>query len=298
MGAVPGAQQPQAGAGFVLNIPADPTWEPIETTDTLEMDGYYSLRIKSEKARTDGDGVWITFEILDEDARGKNVSKSMPNSATKTKDTWWLWRSLFRSITGGLDMARSAFQYTPGVLLNQLAYARTGAYADSSGSMRTGVDAFVTKTEYDEAVAHKKHRWPAKVRSGAVGPGAVGALPGGLPSAFPGMGGPGLPGAPASPTAGMVPAPAAANPMQQAPQGFPAPAVAAPVAPPQAPAFTFAPPTASGLPAPAASFAFAPPPVMPVSPVPVTPGLPAPPANGAPQPVATTFPFPPAPGSR
>jgi hypothetical protein len=281
------------------------------------MDGYYALRIKSEKPRTDSDGVWITFEILDEDARGKTVSKSMPNSATTKKDTWFTWRGLFRSITGGLDMARAAMQYTPGMLLNQLAYARTGAYADNSGNLRTGVDAYVTKAEYDDAVAHKKHRWPAKVRSGAVGSAAVGSLPSGLPSAFPGMGGMGLPGAPASPLAGMVPAPSASAPMTQAPAGFPAaqPQFQQPAQPqqPQQPQqfqqpaqqpvqqpFPYA--TApGGVPAPAASFAFPTPPVMGAA-APAAPAAPAfsfpPPVNGAPAPsAAPAFPFPPAPGA-
>lgn len=301
MGAVPGAQpQQSAGGGFVLNIPADPTWEPIESTDTLEMDGYYMLRIRSEKARTEGNrGVFITFDVMDADATGRSLSKFMPDSSTHKKDTWFVWRGLFRSITGTLDQARAAFQYTPGMLVNQLAYARTKAYNDDGGSMRTGVDAFVTKTEYDQAVAAKKHRWPAKTP--VAGAGVVGSLPGGLPSAFPGMGGMGLPGAPLSPLTGMVPPPAAAAPMQQAPQGFPAP----PTTTPQQ-QMPFQAPAATGVPSTTHAFAFPPTATIPAAAQQAAPQAPAvfafpAPPNGtpqAPQPgAAQAFPFPPAPGS-
>lgn len=290
MGAAPGAQpQQSAGGGFVLNIPADPTWEPIETTDTLEMDGYYQFRISREKARLEGKtGVFITFEIMDEDNRGKTVSKFMPNSAATTKDTWFVWRGLFRSITGTLDSARAAFQYIPGMLVNQIAYGRTGQYADDTGAARTGVDAFVTKQEYDDAVAAKRHRWPAKAKNTMGAAGGIGQLPGGLPASFPGMGGMGLPGAPVLPT-GMqaAPAPVAAAPMQQ---GFAAPpqsaaphALAFTPAQPPAAGFSFPPPAAPTAQAAPAGFSF------PTNPELATSAQPAVVAGG--------FTFPPAPGA-
>jgi hypothetical protein len=300
MGAVPGAQQPQAaqpsGTGFVLDIPPDASWEPFDTTDTLDTDGYYAMRITKESSRHDSGkaaGVFLNLEIVDEDARGKMLSKFLSDPRTTTKDIWFTWRGLIRSITGGLDVARAGLRYTTGMFTNQICYGRTGAYLDSSGAQRTGVDAFVTKTEYDQAVVAKKHRWPAKVKGGA-GAGAVGALPAGLPSSFPGMSGMGLPGAPASPFAGAVPAPASAAPMQQA-----APSVPSTLPPTMAPqqGFAFAPAAPNGgLPVPAASFQFPPVPQAAAPAQAFT--FPPPPAAVAPQPGgAPAFPFPPAPGA-
>ena len=244
-GAIPGAVAQGGGAGLVINIPADPNWEPFDTTDTLEMDGYYCARIKQEKARTgDGSqkaGVFLTLELGDPDALGKILSKFMLDPTTTAKDTWWTWRSLMRSIIGNTDGGKAAFQYTPGAFAGKICYLRTGAYTDNDGTTRTGVDAFVTQSEWQEAVTQKKHRWPARAKSGGGPAGSVGALPtggGGLSAAFPGAGSGGLPGAPAAPmgfpaSAGSAPAPTAAAPMQAppAPTGFPptaAPAAQAP----------------------------------------------------------------------
>jgi hypothetical protein len=278
------------------------------------MDGYYAMRITKEAGRNDENkkpGMFLTLEIMDQDAAGRTLSKFFGDPRTTAKDTWFTWRGLIRSITGGLDAARQGLRYTPGMFQNQVVYGRTQQYADSSGSPRTGVDAFVTKTEYDQAVEAKKHRWTPKLKGGghAGGAGAVGSLPMGLPTAFAGMGGAGLPGAPASPISGMVPAPAASAPMMQAPQGFPTsapqqgfappqPAPAAHAAPAQQGFVQFAPPagaapvqgfapfapsTAAAPAAPVASFTFPPPPA----------GAPQP--QAAPAAAPAQFAFPPAP---
>ena len=67
--AAPGAQPQQqpAGSGFVLIIPPDMDWQPIDSTDVLEKDGYYMARIKTEKAQTgekENHGVWLTLELV------------------------------------------------------------------------------------------------------------------------------------------------------------------------------------------------------------------------------------------
>ncbi len=294
MPGVPGAQVQQAGAGFVLMIPADPTWEPFEMTDSLDNDGYYLARIKGEKPRTDADksaGLFLTLEILDQDAAGKTVSKFLPDPNRTKGNTWWIWRSLIRSITGSLEVAKQGLNYTPGMFMGQVVAIRTAAYADDNAT-RTGVEAFVLKSEHDEAVAANRHRWPAKVKPAGAGP--VGALPGGLPAAFPGVGGGGLPGAPSG---GGVPRPSGAPPIVQ---GFPqagAPAQAGPGAVPATAIFP-----SPAMPAPAAPTAPAgfPSPAQPAA-APAPFGFPtaAPPAtafqqptNGvAPQP-AVNSPFP------
>lgn len=281
--AVPaGAQHQQAGAGFVLTIPPDPSWEPFDPTDLLENDGYYQCRVKSDKPRNDQSkdpGVFLSLEIVDPDNAGKMLSKFLQDPQTTKNDTWWIWRGLLRSVTGNLDAARGGMQYQAGMLTGRTIYVRTGAYTDNRGTTRTGVDAFVTQDEYNEAAKAGKHRWPSRVRGGGGGAAGAGALPTGLPSAFPGMAGPGLPGMPTTPTGGGAPVgfptspqPPAATPMQQAPQtpvGFPQqpPQVQPAATQPQA-------------------FAFPP------SPVTVAPAAAAPPpvANGAPQPIGTGFP--------
>jgi len=294
MPGVPGAQvQQAAGAGFVLMIPADPNWEPFEMTDSLDKDGYYMARVKSEKPRTDADksaGLFLTLEILDQDAAGKIVSKFLPDPNRTKGDTWWIWRSLIRSITNSLEAAKQGLNYTPGMFMNQVVAIRTGAYIDGQNT-RTGVEAFVLKSEHEEAVAANRHRWDPKAKPAGAGP--VGALPGGLPAAFPGVGGGGLPGAPSG---GGVPRPTGAPPIVQ---GFPQAGAAAPppAAPPQVmqpippqpqvqqaapPAFGF--PAPAGAPAQAAPAAFG----FPAVPPPTAPA----PANGvAPQP-AVNSPFP------
>lgn len=232
-GAAPGAPT----AGFVLSVQADPSWEPMQTTDTLEKDGYYCAQIVAEKLRADPGkkaGVFFSFRIVDDDAAGKVVSKFMPDPRGSTGDTWWLWRSLMRSIYGNTEAGKNAFQYVLGQFQNAYVYIRTGAYHDND-AVRTGVDALVTQAEWTEAktAGGLRFRWDAKVKAGAAGAAPVGAIPTGLPASFPGSGG-GLPGAPSAPVGGAgfppssVPAPAAAPMQQAAPMAFPSPVAAAP----------------------------------------------------------------------
>lgn len=306
-GGVPGGVPGQAVApiaGFVLQIPADPTWEPFDTTDTLEADGFYCGRISREKVSSDSEskaGVFLTFDLQDTDAQGKRLSKKMMDPKSTTKDSWWVWRSLIRSITGTTEQGKAAFTYTVGCMTGHLVYFRTGAYLDNSGEIRTGVDAFVTQAEWQEAqkAGGARYRWPPKTRNaGGSGAGAVGALPSGLPATFPGAGAGGLPG---MPMGGSAPQPGAA-PMQQPPQMAAQPTASPFGAPPPAiptggpPASPFA-PAPGGAPspfaaAPGASPFGAPPPTGP-APQHVQP------VNGsAPQPAMGTFPgFPPIPGT-
>lgn len=227
MGAMPGAPGVvpggQAAGGFVLDIPADPNWEPFEQDDVLEMDGYYAGRIKSERfvegKNGKAGGVWIAVELLDDDVRGKSISKQLADPRAATKDMWFMWRGMMRSIYG-LDGARSAQRYTLGSVTNAPVYIRTGIYISNDGSQRTGIDNWCTKEEYDKALSEKKHRWTPKPRNaGGAGMTGPGALPTGLPPAFPGMGQP-LPGAPSAPVGfpTSTPQPASAAPMQPAPQ--------------------------------------------------------------------------------
>lgn len=301
-GAVPGIPQ-QTGGAFVLDIPPDPTWEPFDQTDTLEKDGYYCFRVKSESAAREGQkaGVFLTLEIQDADAKGKIISKKLGDPRLTDKESFWVWRSLIRSITGGLDHARAGMRYTPGAFANMIVYGKTSAYTDGKNNTRTGVDTFITKAEYDTSVASGGHRWAPHLSGG--GSSAAGALPSGLPASFPGMGTGGLPGGPGAPTG--APQPTAAAPMQQQPSAI---AVATTPGTAPQPASAFAPVT-GGFPlqtqpagAPAAlpqtqagPFAFppgpggAPPPGFPPAAAPA-------PTNGAPQP--STFPtFPGLPGA-
>jgi hypothetical protein len=296
--AVPGTQpqQQQQAAGFVLLIPPDPDWQPIDQNDTLEKDGYYMARIKGEKPRTgEGQtaGVWLTLELGDPDAVGKTLSKFMVDPRATKKDSWWSWRSLLRSIVGNTQGGQAGMQYTPGVLAGKICWIRTGAYIDDGGALRTGVDAFITQAEWQEAVTAGKHRWEAKPKAHGGGTGPTGALPGAGGGAFPGLGSGGLPGLPSSPanpmTAPSAPQPSSAAPLAQAPAAFPAqaaPAAAAPAHPGQ-PAFGFG--AAPGFAAPAAPGGFgftAPPPAA----------APAAAAPTAPQPATNTA-FPAFPGT-
>jgi hypothetical protein len=231
MGAVPGAPQaPQmsVGGGFVLDIPPDATWEPFDTTDTLDKDGYYACKITKESARIDGTkskGVFITLEIQDADAKGKIISKFLPDPRATQSNVWFIWRSIVRSIQGGLAMARSGFQYTPGAFAGQFVYVKTEAYNDD-GTTRTGVGTFITKDEWQAAVTADKHRWAPTVRN--PGGAGVGPLPGGLPSAFPTSAFPGLPGGPSAPTPGGAPMVQQPPMMQQPPVQMAQPPQAAP----------------------------------------------------------------------
>jgi hypothetical protein len=246
---MPGAPQQQAAApsgpptAFVLVIPPDPTWEPFETTDVLEQDGIYACRVTKESGRTDSSkkaGVFLSLQVLDEAAKGKNLSKFMSDPRGAKNDIWWTWRALIRSITGTLDHARGGLSYQTGMFTGQLVYVKTNAYLDER-DVRTGVDGFVTKDEYEAAVKAGAHRWKQKVSPGGTGlptglPG--GGFPAGSGAAFPGMG---LPGAPVGAMGGVgAPPPAAASPMvpPPAPSGFAPPVVTQQVAPPPAPAIT------------------------------------------------------------
>lgn len=257
------AQAPMMGAApqqtFMLTIAADPTWEPIDLSDTLEMDGYYMGRITNEKVNKDRDGVFFTISLLDQDVAGKTLSKLMNDPNKQQKDIWFTWRNLIRSITGSLDAARNGLQYQVGMFVNQIVYFKTNAYADRSGNMRTGIDSWVTKSEWEEAAKRggTNYRWPSKAPTSA----GVGALPGGLPGGggFPtAPGGPG--GFPAFPGAAPTAAPAAASPMQAGfPTATPQPS-GAPIqqAPAAAPPPAFVAPPAPAQPAPVAPPAFAP----------------------------------------
>lgn len=295
----PGAQPQQQAPAFVLIIPADPDWQPMEMTDTLEKDGYFSARIKSEKARTAANekaGVWLTLELLDQDVGGKQLSKFMIDPRATTKDSWWTWRTLLRSVTGSTQGGQAGMTYTPGVLTGQVVYIKTGMYLDEGGGARTGVDAFVTKDVWEEATKSGRHRWDAKPRTAGNAAGHVGALPGQTGGAFPGLAaGGGLPGLPAANPMQMTPPsapqPAAAAPMAQAPQAPAAPAFQQPAAP--APAT----PTFQQPAAPAPAFQQAPAPAFGFQQPPAPGGAPAP-AFGFPAATAPAqAPQAPAPGS-
>jgi len=294
---MPGAapQAPAPGGGFVLVIPPDPNWSPIEQTDNLEMDGYYMAKIVKEEARTDASksaGVFMYFEIQDPDALGRKLSKFMPDPTSSKGNTWFLWRGLIASITGALDNARAGLTYQPGMLIGQTVYLKTEAYLDD-GQPRTGIGPYVMAKEYGEAKAAggTKFRWPAKPRQPNAGVGQAGALPGGVPS-FPGLG-VGLPGAPTTAAIPVpaqqtvAPAPMVAAPMQPVPAMAPpppAPQFQQPQPPqqmlqPAAPVFV-----PGQMPPPGSAAPWQP------APQPATP----PPANGAPQPTgAPPFAFPP-----
>lgn len=295
-GAMPGAAPAQAmapQAGFILDIPPDPTWEPFDTADVLDKDGFYQCRITKESGRNDANksqGVFLTLEVQDEDARGKILSRFLPDPRTAKGNVWFLWRGLLRSITGSLDGARQGMRYQPGMFVNQLVYVKTERnFRDDRAS--TDIDSWITGPEWANAVQGNKHRWPAKqVQQG--GSGGVGALPGGLPGGFPGM--PGAAPAMGAPAIGMgLPgAPAPAAPV--APQPGAAPFAAPPVGPSApntgTPMVQMAPPAPMAAPAPIAPAAPIDPAAAPAAPgqpfsFAAFPGMPAPPpvagTNGA-----------------
>lgn len=270
IGAPPPQQQPQqsVGAGFTLFIPPDPGWEPFDVPDVLDKDGFYCARITKEAGRTDGTkkrGLFLTLTLQDPDVVGKNLSRFLPDPTAETKDLWFVWRGLLRSITGDVNAGKNGMQYAPGMFQGQLCYFRTKAYTED-GQIRTGVDAWITKTEWDQAVANKQHRWDIKVTPGAPAQ----ALPGGMPGGFPMQAFPGLSGAPTAPAPGVAP-------MQQAPQQQP---------PPGAPVFQQ--PTQQMPPQPQQGFAQAVAPPALQAPSQGFPGFGAPAPQAAPQ----TTPFP------
>lgn len=214
--------QPSAPGPFVLELPADPAWEPMDIADVLEQDGYYSGRIVREKAKTDGDrpGVWLTIELLDTDCAGKKVQKFLGDPRVNPK-LMFLWRGILRSISGSTDAAKGAFAYSVGRFTGATVYFKTEAYPDrETGDHRTGVQDWLTQAEYDQAVQKGQHRWPAKIRASS------GSTPTGLPAGF-GVAFPPAPpaAAPMGQQVGTVPAPANSNGALPAP---PAPPAAAP----------------------------------------------------------------------
>ena len=250
MGA-PAPMQPQTA--FVLDIPADPSWEPFDAADVLDQDGYYQVKITKEGGRNDANksqGIFLTMEVQDADARGKILSRFLPDPRTAKGNVWWIWRGLLRSITGTLDGARQGMRYTPGMFSGQLAYVKTER-AQRDDRVSTDIDAWVTGPEWQSAVQSGRHRWaPKPMQAG----GNVGALPGGVPGGFPGLPGAGAP-ATLQLGAGLPGAPSAALPIAQpgpGPATTPQPG-GAPFAPPPVQQ-TFAPPPVQQQ--------FAPPPVQ------------------------------------
>lgn len=207
------------------------SWEPMDFADVLDQDGVYCGRITKEVVKTEDDkpGVWLTFTLEDSDVAGKNLQKKLGFDAKQE----FLWRGLIRSVTGDMRQAKGAFSYVPGQLTNLVTYFKVESYENAKdGERRSGLGSFLTKAEYDEAVAKGRHRWPAEVKGRG---GSKGGTPAGLPSAFPGF-----PGAAAS-----VPQPAAAQPLNPAP-------VPQTMAPANTPTPT--PPQPNGFAAPAAGF--------------------------------------------
>ena len=325
MGA-PAPMQPQTG--FVLDIPPDPSWEPFDTTDVLDQDGYYQAKITKESGRNDpgkSQGIFLTMEIQDSDARGKILSRFLPDPRTAKGNVWFVWRGLLRSITGTLDGARQGLRYQPGMFTGQLVYIKTER-SQRDNRVSTDIDSWVTGPEWQSAVQSNRHRWaPKPMQAG----GNVGALPGGVPGGFPGLPGAGAP-ATLQLGAGLPGAPSAALPIAQpgpGPATTPQPGGAPFAAPPpvqqtyapsvqqQQPQQTFAPPPQQQFAPPPGQFpmgapATAPAPVAaPVDPAaPPAPGQPfsfapfpgmgaPPPVNGAPQPttaagIVSSFPPP------
>lgn len=275
VGATP--QQQAAPAQFSMVIPPDANWEPFDSTDVLDMDGFYCCQITKESFRSgDKPGVWFTLVIQDTDAKGKVLNRFLNDSRTTQKDTWHQWRGLLMSITGDLNAGKNGLAYNVGMFIGQYVYVKTGAYNDrESGAMRTGIDAWAKKSEWEAAYKANSHRWKPHPK-GAGSPGAgVGMLPGGLPGGFPAGQPGGLPGAAAPPTGGM--------PMGGGLPGAPSVPMTAPVAttpqPPAAPMQQYAAPT---MPTPPQQMAapvvaqFAPP----QTPFAAPPGAPPPPSAG------------------
>ncbi len=283
MGATP--QQAAAPMPFSMVIPPDANWEPFESTDVLEMDGFYCCQITKESARLDDKpGVWFTLVVQDTDAKGKVLNRFLNDARVTQKDTWHQWRGLLMSIYGDLTAGKQGMSYQVGQFIGAFVYVKTGAFVDKqSGAMRTGVDSWAKKSEWEAAYKANTHRWKPHPKGGAGAPGAgVGMLPGGMPSGFPSGQPGGLPGAPqvgglpmggGLPGAPSTPQPPAAPMQPFAPGGTGTPPgmVHSSVQPPvqqmqppppafAAPATPFAAPPGAPPPASASPFSFAQPP--------------------------------------
>lgn len=216
----PATQGPTTG--FNVQIDADPTWEPMEFSDVLEQDGYYSAVIANEQIREGTAGkaasLILNLQIQDQDAKGRLLKKFMADPNSSDKDLRWTWRMLILSITGSKDQARSALNYQLGMFRNQTVYFKTEMDVNpSNGRQVTNVASFVTKEEYDQAVRENRHRWKAEAKK----------APAGVPGGFPQGGGGGFPfggadvGAPGAPTPSGAPPMQAGAPSQAQPQGQP-----------------------------------------------------------------------------
>lgn len=180
-GAGPGAPKAVMGA---FQLPADPSWEPIESTDFLELNGYYCARITAEKPVEKG--VWLTLEIQDPDAAGKKIQTMLDDVSVDPKGTW-KWRGLILSITGNKAAAQQPIAYNPGanLMVGQLVYLKTQSF-ETKGNLRTGMETWITKTDWEAAAKGGKHRWKAEVKNAPTGGfGTPGGLPGGFPVPMP-----------------------------------------------------------------------------------------------------------------
>jgi hypothetical protein len=173
---------------FSLQIPADPTWEPMEFDDTLEMDGVYSGKILAEKVQemNGKTGVRFTLEIADADNAGRKLSKFLQDPRQNDK-VMFLWRGLMRSVAGSTDQARQAFTYTPGAFVGHTVFFKVESYIDSKDERRSGIGAWMTASEYQEVIAKGKHRWTPTAGAGQTNR-PTGGTPGGSPfGTFPGL---------------------------------------------------------------------------------------------------------------
>lgn len=175
---------PTTAAPFVLEIPADPTWEPIEFSDVLEQDGVFAAVITAERVGevNSKPGVWFDFKLQDADVAGKKLSKFMIDPRVNEK-VLTFWRKLLMSIGGSKEAGKGGLQYTPGRLTGQIVYFKTEGYVGSKGDVQTGVQDFMTKTEYDAHVAQGRSRWP--VAATLNKPSGFGGSPTGLPTGIP-----------------------------------------------------------------------------------------------------------------
>src|SRR5688572_24078399 len=73
----PGQPPDDGSRGF--EIPADPSFALIEYGEVLETEGAFQFRILDDRwgEVNNKGGVWFTLEIMDEDLRGKKLSKHM-----------------------------------------------------------------------------------------------------------------------------------------------------------------------------------------------------------------------------